>query len=159
MNQDDVIEPILTQQVRPTLTPILNIHDEALQEENNEHEDDENDDVVLPDNNVGDLDKYYLQETKDHSILYSRGYASELDDDGPDEKIDEEGFTTKEAEAFKKVFGRITVHHCSTILVLPMKPWLTAAKAYCLELDQVFTGLNMGSTIFFPGQSLKHSWN
>ena len=106
MNQDEMIEPLLTQQVRPTLTPISKIQDEALQEENNEHEDDENDDVVLHDNNLGDLDKYNLQETMDHSIPYSRGYASESDDDGPDEEVDEEGFTAKEAEAFKKVLGR-----------------------------------------------------
>jgi hypothetical protein len=106
MNQDEIIEPLLTQQVRPTLTPISKIQDEALQEENNEHEDDENDDVVLHDNNLGDLDKYNLQETMDHSIPYSRAYASESDDDGPDEEVDEEGFTAKEAEAFKKVLGR-----------------------------------------------------
>ncbi|KAF7017725.1 hypothetical protein CFC21_031124, partial [Triticum aestivum] len=42
----------------------------------------------------------------DHSIPYSRGYASDSDDEGPDEQVDEEGFTVKEAEAFEKVFGR-----------------------------------------------------
>ncbi|KAF7088356.1 LOW QUALITY PROTEIN: hypothetical protein CFC21_091477 [Triticum aestivum] len=41
----------------------------------------------------------------DHSIPYSLGYASDSDDEGPDEQ-DEEGFTVKEAEAFEKVFGR-----------------------------------------------------
>ncbi|KAE8798302.1 hypothetical protein D1007_26383 [Hordeum vulgare] len=42
----------------------------------------------------------------DHSIPYSRGYASDSDDDGPNEEVDEEGFTTKEAEASTKVLGR-----------------------------------------------------
>ncbi|KAE8818351.1 hypothetical protein D1007_03990 [Hordeum vulgare] len=42
--------------------------------------------------------------TMDHSIPYARGYASESDDEGPDEEVDEEGFTAKEAEAFKKVW-------------------------------------------------------
>ncbi|KAI4992412.1 hypothetical protein ZWY2020_051829 [Hordeum vulgare] len=42
----------------------------------------------------------------DHSIPYSRGYASESDDQGPDEEVDEEGFTAKEAEAFMKVLKR-----------------------------------------------------
>ncbi|KAF7064733.1 hypothetical protein CFC21_070987 [Triticum aestivum] len=42
----------------------------------------------------------------DQSIPFSRAYASDSDDDGPDEEIDEEGFTPKEAQAFKKVFGR-----------------------------------------------------
>ncbi|KAE8778807.1 hypothetical protein D1007_48235 [Hordeum vulgare] len=106
MNEEANTEPLLTQQVRPTLTQNLKIHYEPLQEENNEYNDDENDDVVLDDNILGDLDKYYLQETMEHSILYSHGYASELDDDGPDQDVDEEGFTTKEAEAFKKVLGR-----------------------------------------------------
>ncbi|KAE8817091.1 hypothetical protein D1007_05296 [Hordeum vulgare] len=62
--------------------------------------------MLVSDNNVGDLDKYYLQETMDHSIPYSRGYASESDNDGPDEEVDEEGFTAKEVESFKKVLQR-----------------------------------------------------
>jgi hypothetical protein len=105
MNEDEMSEPPLTQQVRPTLSPITNNQNEALQEENDEYEDDDNE-VDLHDNNVGDLDKYHVQETMDHSIPYSHGYASELDDEGPDEEVDEEGFTVKEAEAFEKVFGR-----------------------------------------------------
>ncbi|KAE8813184.1 hypothetical protein D1007_09691 [Hordeum vulgare] len=43
----------------------------------------------------------------DHSIPYSRGYASESDDEGPDEEVDEKGFTAKEAEAFTKVSWRL----------------------------------------------------
>ncbi|KAE8805917.1 hypothetical protein D1007_17916 [Hordeum vulgare] len=81
----------------------VSIEHEPLVEANDEHDDDENDGNVLHDNNLGDLDKYNLQETMDHSIPYSRGYASESDDDGPDE-VDEEGFTAKEAEAFTKVW-------------------------------------------------------
>jgi hypothetical protein len=42
----------------------------------------------------------------EHDIPYSRCYASDSDDDGPDEDVDEEGFTVKEAEAFEKVVGR-----------------------------------------------------
>ncbi|KAE8809295.1 hypothetical protein D1007_14078 [Hordeum vulgare] len=80
----------------------VNIEHEPLVEANDEHDDDENDGNVLHNNNLGDLDKYNLQETMDHSIPYSRGYASESDDEGPDEVVDEEGFTTKEAEAFTK---------------------------------------------------------
>ncbi|KAE8793809.1 hypothetical protein D1007_31553 [Hordeum vulgare] len=81
----------------------VNIEHEPLVEANYEHYDDGN---VLHDNNLGDLDKYNLQETMDHSIPYSRGYASESDDEGPDEEVDEEGFTAKEAEAFTKVLKR-----------------------------------------------------
>ncbi|KAE8804079.1 hypothetical protein D1007_20042 [Hordeum vulgare] len=81
----------------------VNIEHEPLVEANYEHYDDGN---VLHDNNIGALDKYNLQETMDHSIPYSRGYASESDDEGPDEEVDEEGFTAKEAEAFTKVLKR-----------------------------------------------------
>ncbi|KAE8776086.1 hypothetical protein D1007_51308 [Hordeum vulgare] len=81
----------------------VNIEHEPLVEANYEHYDDGN---VLHDNNLGDLDKYNLQDTMDHSIPYSRGYASESDDEGPDEEVDEEGFTAKEAEAFTKVLKR-----------------------------------------------------
>ncbi|KAE8795126.1 hypothetical protein D1007_30072 [Hordeum vulgare] len=84
----------------------VNIEHEPLVEANDEHDDDENDGNVLHGNNLGDLDKYNLQETMDHSIPYSRGYASESDDEGPDEEVDEEGFTAKEAEAFTKVLKR-----------------------------------------------------
>ncbi|KAE8800556.1 hypothetical protein D1007_24056 [Hordeum vulgare] len=105
INKEANIKPLVTQQSRTILTQNSEIQHEPFLEENSEH-DDENDDLVLHGNNLGDLDKYNLQETMDHSIPYSRGYASESDDDGPDEEVDEEGFTTKEAEAFTKVLGR-----------------------------------------------------
>ena len=104
MNQDEVIEPPSSQhEVRETLR-----QDEALRT-NDEHGDDGYDDdadgVDLHDNNVGDLDTYLEQESMDHDIPYSRCYASDSDDEGPDEEVDEEGFTVKEAEAHKKVLG------------------------------------------------------
>ncbi|KAE8806092.1 hypothetical protein D1007_17770 [Hordeum vulgare] len=86
INEEANIEPLSSQQ--------SSIQHETLLEEN--------DDIVLHDNSLGDLDKYNLQETMDHSIPYSRGYASESEDEGPDEEVDEEGFTTKEVEAFTK---------------------------------------------------------
>ncbi|KAE8810066.1 hypothetical protein D1007_13273 [Hordeum vulgare] len=46
----------------------VNIEHEPLVEANDEHDDDENDGNVLHDNNLGDLNKYNLQETMDHSI-------------------------------------------------------------------------------------------
>jgi hypothetical protein len=79
--------------------------DEALEEEDDECRDDEND-IELHDHNVGDLDMYYMQENMDHDILYSRCYASDSDNDGPDEEVDEEGFTANEAEVYEKVLGR-----------------------------------------------------
>ncbi|KAE8804005.1 hypothetical protein D1007_19965 [Hordeum vulgare] len=88
------------------IEPLSCVQHEPLLEANDEHDDDENDGTVLHDNNLGDLNKYNLLETMDHSIPYSRGYASESDDQGPDEEVDEEGFTAKEAEAFTKVLKR-----------------------------------------------------
>ena len=99
LKRDEIVEPLLTQEVRPTLSPCRNNQDESLQEDNDEYADDDNE-VDLHDNNVGDLDKYHLQETMDHSIPFSRAYASDSDDDGPDEQVDAEAFTVKEAEAF-----------------------------------------------------------
>ncbi|KAK1632514.1 hypothetical protein QYE76_006829 [Lolium multiflorum] len=79
-----------------------------LENEYDEH-DDGDDGFEMNDNNVGDLDKYLTQEEMDHSIPYSRCYASDSDDDGPEEEVDEDGLTAKEAERaeiFKKVTGR-----------------------------------------------------
>ena len=102
MNQNEVMEPTLTQQyeVRKSLSPIRN--DDYWDDE---YEADDHG-VDLHDNHVGDLDTYNEQETLEHDIPYSRCYASDSDDDGPDEEVDEEGFTAKEAEAYEKVLGR-----------------------------------------------------
>ena len=59
LKRDEIVEPLLTQEVRPTLSPCRNNQDESLQEDNDEYADDDNE-VDLHDNNVGDLDKYHL---------------------------------------------------------------------------------------------------
>jgi hypothetical protein len=86
MNQDELTEP-------------------RLEEENDEHLVDENE-VELYNNTIGDLDKYNAQENMDHDIPYSRCYASDSDDEGPEVEIDEDGFTKDEAEVHEKVLGR-----------------------------------------------------
>jgi hypothetical protein len=48
------------------------------------------------DSNVGDIDKYCTQENMDLDLLYSRCYASDSDDDGSDEEVDDEGFMANE---------------------------------------------------------------
>jgi hypothetical protein len=104
MNLEEMSEsPLSRHEASQTLSPASNNQDEELEEENYEYEDD---DVDLHDNNVGDLEAYYVQENMDHSIPYSRCYASDSDDDGPDEEVDDEGFTAKEAEVYEKVVGR-----------------------------------------------------
>ncbi|KAE8812601.1 hypothetical protein D1007_10297 [Hordeum vulgare] len=123
INEEANIEPLSAQQ--------SSIQHEPLLEDNDEHDDDENDGTVLHDNSLGDLDKYNLQETMDHSIPYSRGYASESDDEGPDEEVDEEEFTSKEAEAFTKFSAcqkvwrlsprRCTCHQSNRTLTLQMR--------------------------------------
>ena len=82
-------------QEETTESPIA--QDPPLEKEYDEHDDDENG-FELNYNNVGDLDAYLTQEDMDHSIPYSRCYASNSDDDGRDEEVDEDGFTAKEAE-------------------------------------------------------------
>jgi hypothetical protein len=81
------------------------VEDEALEEEDNEYGDDEND-IELHENNVGDLDMYYRKEDMDHDTPYLRCYASDSDDDGLDEEVDEKGFTANESEDHEKVLGR-----------------------------------------------------
>ncbi|KAK1662193.1 hypothetical protein QYE76_050352 [Lolium multiflorum] len=98
-------------QEEATQSPIVQspiAQEPPLEKEYDEH-DDGDDGFEMNDNNVGDLDKYWTQEEMDHSIPYSRCYASDSDDDGPDEELDEDGLTAKEAERaeiFKKVTGR-----------------------------------------------------
>ncbi|KAK1683917.1 hypothetical protein QYE76_044765 [Lolium multiflorum] len=89
-------------QEEATQSPIA--QEPPLEKEYDEHDDGDNG-FEMNDNNVGDLDKYLTQEEMDHSIPYSRCYASDSDDDGPDEELDEDGLTAKEAERaeiFKK---------------------------------------------------------
>ncbi|KAK1695971.1 hypothetical protein QYE76_012668 [Lolium multiflorum] len=97
-------------QEEATESPIVQspIAQPPLEKEYDEH-DDGDDGFEMNDNNVGDLDKYLTQEEMDHSIPYSRCYASDSYDDGPDEEVDEDGLTAKEAERaeiFKKVTGQ-----------------------------------------------------
>ena len=47
MKRDEIVEPLLTQEVRPTLSPFTNNQDEALQEDNDEYVDDDNE-VEVP---------------------------------------------------------------------------------------------------------------
>ena len=92
MNQDEIIEEIpLTQrnEIQPS------------EEENDDHEvdndDHEENEIEIHDNYIGDLDIYNAQENMDVEIPYSRCYASDSDDEGPDVEVDEEGFTQEEA--------------------------------------------------------------
>ena len=107
INQEEFIEPPLTQQheVRTCVSPVSNNQDEAVGEDNDEYEESE-DEVELNDNTLGDLDLYLTQENMDHDIPYSRMYALDSDEDGPDEEVDEEGFTKDEAKVHDKVLGR-----------------------------------------------------
>jgi hypothetical protein len=56
-------------------------------------------------NEVGDLEVQCAQEDMDHDIPYNICYASEPEDKSPEEELDEEGFTAKEADIFKNVVG------------------------------------------------------
>src|SRR4051812_35848498 len=102
VEQELWIEPPLSQ----TLSPISRHQDEVLEEDNDDCEGEDDDDVELHDNNVGDLEKYITQHDMDRELPYSRGYASDSDDDGPEEEVDEEGFTAREAEIHHTVLGR-----------------------------------------------------
>jgi len=55
---------------------------------------------------VGDVEANCLEEEMDHNIPYSRAFTMDSDDEGPEEEIDEDGLTAKEARAFLKAVGR-----------------------------------------------------
>ncbi|KAK1604375.1 hypothetical protein QYE76_028048 [Lolium multiflorum] len=100
MSQEEATQSPIVQSPIAQQPPLDNEYDEH---------DDGDDCFEMNGNNLGDLDKYWTQEEMDHSIPYSRCYASDSDDDGPEEEVDEDGFTAKEAERaeiFKKVTGR-----------------------------------------------------
>ncbi|KAK1669244.1 hypothetical protein QYE76_057403 [Lolium multiflorum] len=100
MSQEEATQSPIVQSPIAQQPPLDNEYDEH---------DDGDDGFEMNCNNIGDLDKYWTQEEMDHSIPYSRCYASDSDDDGPEEEVDEDGFTAKEAERaeiFKKVTGR-----------------------------------------------------
>ncbi|KAK1643221.1 hypothetical protein QYE76_061026 [Lolium multiflorum] len=100
MSQEEATQSPIVQSPIAQQPPFDNEYDEH---------DDGDDGFEMNCNNIGDLDKYWTQEEMDHSIPYSRCYASDSDDDGPEEEVDEDGFTAKEAERaeiFKKVTGR-----------------------------------------------------
>ncbi|KAK1687030.1 hypothetical protein QYE76_047878 [Lolium multiflorum] len=99
MSQEEATQSPIVQSPIAQQPPLDNEYDEH---------DDGDDGFEMNDNNVGDLDKYWTQEEMDHSIPYFRCYASDSDDDGPEEEVDEDGLTAKEAERakiFKKVTG------------------------------------------------------
>ena len=95
MTQHELSQPTLTQCERsPPSSPI----------ENDESEDELEDE--LHNNDIGDVETNCVQEEMDHDVPYNRCYASDSEDDGPEEDVDEDGFTAKEAQTFKKVTGR-----------------------------------------------------
>ena len=106
MTQNEMSQPTITQQeASQPPSPIRNDHYQAPEEEIDEDEGDEGE-VELHNNYVGDVEAYVMLEDMNHDIPYTRGYASDSEDEGPLEDVDEDGFTAKEAELFKKVVGR-----------------------------------------------------
>ncbi|KAF7005582.1 hypothetical protein CFC21_020697 [Triticum aestivum] len=96
----------------------------------------------------------------DPSIPYSRGYASELDDEGPGEEVDEEGFTVKEAEAFKKAFRRDHRTPLFKDASLVGEVVVDGGKGIFLGVWPIsHRTWSTARTGFFPGLSFKPSWN
>jgi len=54
---------------------------------------------------IGDVEAQVEQDGIDRDTFYRRCYASDSEDEGPEE-VDEDGFTAREAQAFLKVVGR-----------------------------------------------------
>uniref|UniRef100_A0A8I6YB60 Uncharacterized protein n=1 Tax=Hordeum vulgare subsp. vulgare TaxID=112509 RepID=A0A8I6YB60_HORVV len=95
----------------------------------------------------------------DHYIPYSRGYASESHDEGPDEEVDEEGFTAKEVEAFTKV---LKCDHRTPLfedLSLADEAVVDGGEGILFGVRPPSFRTHMGRILFCWGQSSKHSLN
>ncbi|KAE8797619.1 hypothetical protein D1007_27086 [Hordeum vulgare] len=57
-------------------------------------------------NIVGDVEAQVRHDDIDPDIVYQRGCVDESDDEGPENELDEDGFTEKEAEWYTKITGR-----------------------------------------------------
>ena len=92
-----------------SISPVRNDQFEAAQREDDDLEGDdyEGDEAEhgLSENAVGDVEANCREEDMDHDLPYFRSHASDSEDDGPDEEVDEDGLTAIEAEAHKKVVG------------------------------------------------------
>ena len=96
----------------------------------------------------------------DQSIPFSRAYASDSDDDGPDEEVDKEGFTPKEAQAFKKVFGRD--HKTPLFKDLSLADEAVVDGGKCISLGarpSSHRDLEDARTGYIPVVSFNPSWN
>ncbi|KAI4977444.1 hypothetical protein ZWY2020_057356 [Hordeum vulgare] len=95
----------------------------------------------------------------DHSIPYSRGYASECGDEGPDEEVDEEGFTAKEAEAFTNVLKRDHRTPLFEDLSLADEAVVDGGEGILFGVRPPSHRDTHGKNIILRGQSSKHSLN
>ncbi|KAE8784563.1 hypothetical protein D1007_41796 [Hordeum vulgare] len=57
-------------------------------------------------NIVGNVEAQVKHDDMDPDIVYQRACVDELDDEGPVNELDEDGFTEKEAEWYTKITGR-----------------------------------------------------
>jgi hypothetical protein len=87
------------------MSPVRNDQYEEEETEGGDYEGDEAE-HGLRENEVGDVEANCIEEDMDHDLPYLRSHASDSEDEGPDEDVDEDGLTVKEAAAHKKVVGR-----------------------------------------------------
>src|SRR3989337_2660353 len=57
-------------------------------------------------NAIGNLDVIVRQQDMDRTLPYNRMCGYDSDDEGPEEELDEDGFTAQENEIYKKVTGK-----------------------------------------------------
>ncbi|KAM0871104.1 hypothetical protein ACQ4PT_039603 [Festuca glaucescens] len=94
-----------TRMSQPPMSPVRNDQYEEEETEGGDYEGDEAE-HGLRENEVGDVEANCLEEDMDHDLPYLRSHASDSEDEGPDEDVNEDGLTAKEAAAHKKVVGR-----------------------------------------------------
>lgn len=97
---------------------------QVIQKDGDAHGDDDEQEEGFHGNDVGDLDAYIAQKDMDRELPYLRQHGYGSDDEGPEEELDEDGFTKEENQIHFELTGLEKELTCFEISALPIKPWL-----------------------------------
>ena len=106
-------QPPMTQPMSPVFNNHYDGHQAAMEGDESDDDESTGDDgqgheteAYLHNHDVGDVEANCYESDMDHDTPYARSYAIDSEDEGPEEEIDEDGLTAKEARAFMRAFGR-----------------------------------------------------
>ena len=79
--------------------------DKVIQEDGDANDDEDELEEGFHGNDVGDLDAYIAQKDMDREMPFRRLYGYDSDDEGPEEELDEDGFTKEENQIYFELTG------------------------------------------------------